>query len=68
MAIVKTKNFSASLFSPLPTPDGSSLEEIMNVFLATLAPKDVLDVLTETESTGKYGANTTHTGTVVYKV
>jgi hypothetical protein len=66
--MIKTKTFQSSLLSPLsPTPDGSSLEELVNAFLATLDPKDVLDVLKESTSTGKYGLTTSHFGTVVYR-
>lgn len=64
--MIKTKTFESHLLSPLATPDGSSLEELVNAFLATLEPKHVLDVLKESTSTGKYGLTTTHFGTVVY--
>ena len=66
MAIVKTKLFSAAIQQPLPTPDGSSLQELVNAFVATLATKDVLDILFETSAVGKYGLNTTYTAEVVY--
>ena len=68
MATVKTKNFSSDLLSPKATPDGTSLEELVNTFLATLDPKDILDVMKQSSQTGKYGQNTTHFETVVYKV
>ena len=66
MAIVKTKLFSAAIQQPLPTPDGSSLQELVNAFVATLATKDVLDILFETSAVGKYGLNTSYTSEVVY--
>ena len=66
--MIKVKTFASALLSPLATPDGTSLEELLNVFLATLEPKNVLDVLKQSTSTGKYGMNTTHFGTVIYKV
>lgn len=65
--MVKIKALSATLLAPLPAPDGSSLEEKTNTFLATLDPKDILDVLTESTSTGKYGLTTTHFSTIVYR-
>jgi hypothetical protein len=65
--MIKTKTFASALLSPLVVPDGSSLEELVNAFLATLDPKDVLDVLKESTSTGKYGLTTTHFGTVIYR-
>lgn len=65
--VIKTKNFTSTLLSPLATPDGTSLEELMNLFLSTQDPKNILDVKKESFSTGKYGLNTTHFGTVVYQ-
>lgn len=65
--MVKTKMIDATILKPLPTPDGTSLEEQLNTFLATKKDKDVLDVLVDFESTGKYGMTTTYTATVVYR-
>mgnify|MGYP001559151857 CR=1 FL=1 len=64
---VLTKSFQASLRIPLPTPDGTSLEEPLNTFLATLDPKNVIDVLVESHATGKYGITTTHFASVVHR-
>lgn len=64
---IKNKQFQATLLKPLSTPDGSSLEEQLNAFLATLDPKDVLDILTSPFSSGKYGFTTTYVATVVYR-
>ena len=65
MVIIKT--FDSVQLKPLVPPDGSSLEEQMNTFLATLDAKNVLDVLKESGSVGKYGLNTTHFGTIIYR-
>lgn len=68
MAVVKTKNFDADDLKPKATPDGSSLEEKINAFLVTLGdPKNVLDVVTTSTASGKYGLSEKHFGTVVYK-
>ena len=66
MAIL-TKSFQASLRIPLPTPDGTSLDEQLNTFLGTLDTKNVVDVLVESHATGKYGISTTHFASVVYR-
>jgi hypothetical protein len=65
--MIKTKQFQANFLRPLATPDGSSLEEIVNTFLATLDAKDVLDVINTPFSGGKYGLITTYIATVVYR-
>ena len=62
-----TKNFQSSVLKPLPVPDGSSIEEQVNAFLATLDAKDVLDVISTPFSSGKYGLTTTYVATVVYR-
>ena len=64
--VVKTKHFSSTLQKPLATPDGTSLEEQVNTFLATLSKTDILDVLFDFASTGKYGASTLYIAQVVY--
>lgn len=64
---IKNKQFQTEILQPLTPPDGSSLEEQVNTFLASLDPKDVLDVLTNPFSSGKYGLTTTYVATVVYK-
>lgn len=56
----------AEILEPLPTPDGSSLQEKVNTFLDTLDKKDVLEVLIASFSSAKYGTNKTFVGTVVY--
>lgn len=65
--VVKTKNFESTTLTPATPADGTSLEELLNAFLATLKATDVLDVLKTSTSTGKYGMNTSHFGTVVYR-
>lgn len=62
-----TKSFVSDNLKPKTTPDGSSLEEQINTFLATLNPKDVLDVEITSALSGKYGQNEQHFGVVVYK-
>ena len=44
MAVVKTKHFGSAYQRPRVPPDGTSLEEQMNVFLATLPFSNVMDV------------------------
>lgn len=68
MMTVKTRIIEADIPTSLPTPDGSSLEEKLNVFLATLNSKDVLDVIQHSFSSAKYGLRKTYTATVVYLV
>lgn len=65
--VVKNKQFQSSLLTPKTPPDGSSLQEILDVFLATLLPKDVLDVISTPFSGGKYGLTTTYVATVIYQ-
>lgn len=64
---LKTRLFQSSLLAALPIPDGTSLEELVNTFLLTMDAKDVLDVLIDSDSTGKYGMTTTHFASVVYR-
>lgn len=66
MAVVKIKTFESDVLSPLPIPDGTSLEEKVNTFLATLAPKDVLDTIQISFASAKYGVRKTYVGTTVY--
>lgn len=66
--IIKTKMFESDLLLPLATPDGTSLEEQVNTFLATLPSKNVLDTIQHSFSSAKYGMARTYTATVVYKV
>ena len=65
---IKNKQIEATRLLPLPTPDGTSLEEKLDAFLATLDPKDVLDVISTPFSSGKYGLTTTYVATVLYRV
>lgn len=65
--VIKNKQFEASLLKPLATPDGTSLQEQLDVFLATLPDKDVLDVISTPFSGGKYGLTTTYVATVIYR-
>lgn len=65
-SITKVKEFQSSLGQPLATPDGTSIEELVNAFLATLPQTKIQDVIRATTSTGKYGANVTYFATVVY--
>lgn len=67
LIIVKTKTFTSQILQPLPTPDGSSLEEIVNVFTASISSTNVLDIIFETKAVGKYGTATLHYAYVVYK-
>ena len=48
MAIVKTKHFGSTIQQPKTPPDGTSLEEQMNAFLATLPLSMVMDVQVST--------------------
>jgi hypothetical protein len=57
--MVVTKTFSNETLS--------TLESDLNTFLATLDPKNVLDVIFTFSATSKYGMNTTYTALVVYK-
>lgn len=63
---VKTKHFASTLQQPATPPDGTSLEERVNAFVATLNQKDILDILFDFSSTGKYGASKEYIAQVVY--
>lgn len=64
--MVKTRMFQSNLQQPIVPGDGSSLQEQVNSFLATVDAKKLLDVVFETASTGKYGLTTTYFAQVVY--
>lgn len=64
---LKIKEFQSSLQSPAVIPDGTSIEELVNAFLATLPPTKISDVVRVTTQTGKYGTSTTYFATIVYK-
>lgn len=68
MALIKTKMIESDRLEPLAVPDGTSLEEKINAFLATLDTKDVLDTIQHSFSSAKYGERKTYTATVVYRV
>lgn len=66
--VIKIKNFESALFKPAtPTPDGSSIEEQVTAFLATIDPKNLVDVVTHTHTGGKLGLTTQFFATVTYK-
>lgn len=65
--VIKTKNFEARSIDPEVPADGSSLQEQMNVFLATLQEKNIIDVTTTSTSAGKLGVTQNHFGTVLYR-
>jgi hypothetical protein len=65
--VVKTKNFESVDLKPKSVPDGSSLEELVNVFLATLDQKNVLDVVQTSTVSGKYGVAEKHFAVVAYR-
>lgn len=64
---IKVKLFESDTQGPLPTPDGTSLEEKVNVFTATVPEKNILEIHTQAFSSAKYGTAKTYTATVVYK-
>lgn len=64
--MIKNKQFQTSTLLPTVPPNGTSLQEILDVFLGTLQPKDILDVITTPFSSGKYGLTTTYVATVIY--
>lgn len=67
--VVKTKAFTSDTLTPAtPTPDGSSLEEKVNVFLATLVTKDVRNVETYVTQGGRFGMNFGYNAVVTYTV
>ena len=59
--------FESRLLVPIPTPDGSSIEELVNAFVATLDPKDVLETTMHSWASTKYGIVKTYTAGVVYQ-
>lgn len=65
--IIKSKHFESDLLSPKPTPDGSSLEELTNVFLATLVEKNIVDVQFGSAMAGHIGLSEKHFAHVLYK-
>lgn len=46
---IKVKHLVADFPSPKAVPDGNSLEEIVNAYLAPLNPTNVLNVIYERE-------------------
>jgi len=62
-----TKTFLADTLQPATPATGASLEEIVNTFLKTLTPANVLDVQYSLAKTGKYGENYLFAAYVVYK-
>lgn len=60
--ILKTKQIESTRLTGV-----GSLEELLNAFLATLDPKDVLDVVPSPFSSGKYGLTTTYVASVLYR-
>jgi len=66
MAVLKTKFFRSETLSPKDPPDGTSLEELMNVFLASMPISSLADVTTEV--THGQSAKLVYTGTVVFQV
>lgn len=65
--IIKTKLFDSDRNTPATPPDGTSLEEKVNAFVATLDVKNFLDVTFNSELSGKYGTNQWHFAAVLYK-
>ena len=66
--IIKIKSITAEILLPLATPDGSSLEEKVNVFLNTLDPKDVRNVETYVTQGGRFGMNMSYNAIITYTV
>lgn len=65
--VMKTKTFEGVLLQPKSTPDGTSVEEMVNAFLATLDVKNVLDVTYTSALSGKFGVNEKHFAVVTYR-
>lgn len=57
----------ADALQPEVPPNGSSLEERVNTFLATLDVKNVMDVQVNLSKTGKYGENPVFSALIMYK-
>ena len=57
----------ADMLQPEVPPNGNSLEERINTFLATVPVKDVMDVQVNLSKTGKYGENPVFSALVLYK-
>lgn len=66
-AVIKTKTFTSLTLEPLATPDGSSLEEQVNTFLATLPINKVQDVSYQAAVAGKLGTTATYYAFVTYQ-
>jgi hypothetical protein len=64
---VKSKHFEADDLTPKATPDGTSLQELVNVFLATLAEKNIVDVQFGSSMAGHIGLVEKHFAHVLYK-
>lgn len=65
MAVVVTRHFASTFNRPKAPPDGKSLEELMNAFLASLPLSAVMDVQTGAVLTD--GSHVTYWGVVVYQ-
>lgn len=64
---VKAKMFWSEVLSPIIPPDGTCLEERVNIFLAGIPTKKVLDVSINAFPTTKYGMVKTFYATVIYE-
>lgn len=64
--MIVTKTFESERLVPLSTPDGTSLEEQVNLFLSTLPDKAVLDILVEAFSSQKYGTRKTFVAVIMF--
>ena len=65
--VMKTKGFEGDYLMPKSPADGTSVEEQVNAFTATLDPKNILDVCFTSQLSGKYGFQEKHFALVVYK-
>lgn len=65
--VTKTKIFVADYLVPNNPADGNSLEEKINVFVATLASANLLDVNLSMSQGGKLGLNPQFVAYVLYK-
>lgn len=65
--MIKQKSFSSAFLHEKTPPDGTSLDEKVNVFLATVDPKDLKDVQITSQLSGKFGVNEMHFATILYQ-
>ncbi len=65
--MIKQKSFSSDLLAAKNVPDGTSLDEKVNVFLATIDEKKLKDVVITSQLSGKFGVNEQHFATVLYQ-